>query len=243
MAANVSVIIPSYNEEKLIGGTISQFTEDVKTKYNVEVIISDGGSEDKTLEIVDGKVDKVVKYNKNVKQNISEGRNRGFEASTGDVLIFFNADTFVKDIDCFFRKALEVMNYDSITAIACPVKVFPDEEKIQDKIFHFTYNNYVRLLNFAFMGMGRGECHIIKRDAFIKASGYNENLGAGEDFELYTKLRKTGKIKFCKDLLVYESPRRYRRYGYTKVFYDWAKNSIWITLFKKSLSKEWEAVR
>jgi len=27
------------------------------------------------------------------------------------------------------------------------------------------------------------------------------------------------------------------------VFYDWAKNSIWITLFKKSLSKEWEAVR
>jgi len=243
VAAKVSVIIPSYNEEKLIGSTISQFTDDVKTKYNVEVIISDGGSEDKTLEIVDGRVDKVVKYNKNVKQNISEGRNRGFEASTGDVLIFFNADTFVKDLDSFFKKALEVMNDDGITAIACPVKVFPDEEKIQDKLFHFTYNNYVRLLNFAFMGMGRGECHIIKRNAFIQARGYNELLGAGEDFELYTKLRKTGKIKFCKDLLVYESPRRYRKYGYAKVFYDWAKNSIWITLFNKSLSKEWEAVR
>jgi glycosyltransferase involved in cell wall biosynthesis len=236
MAATISVIIPSYNEEKLIGNTISQFTYDVKAKYNVEVIISDGGSDDNTLDIIDGKVDKVIKYNKDVKQNISEGRNRGFESSTGDVLIFFNADTFVRDINCFFDKALEIMKGNGVSAIACPVKVFPSEEKLQDKLFHFTYNNYVRLLNFAFMGMGRGECHIIKREAFVKAKGYNEILGAGEDFELYTKLRKIGKIVFCKDLLVYESPRRYRRYGYTK-------NSVWITLFNKSLSKEWEAVR
>jgi glycosyltransferase involved in cell wall biosynthesis len=243
MAATISVIIPSYNEEKLIGNTISQFTDEIKRRYNAEVIISDGGSTDRTIEIVEGKVDKVVKYNKNVKQNISEGRNRGFEASTGDVLIFFNADTFVEDAGAFFEKALAVIKTEGAAAIACPVKVFPSEEKLQDKIFHFAYNNYVRLLNFAVMGMGRGECHIIRREAFVKANGYNEILGAGEDFELYTKLRKIGKIKFCKKLLVYESPRRYRRYGYVKVFYDWAKNSIWITLFKKSLSKEWEAVR
>jgi glycosyltransferase involved in cell wall biosynthesis len=243
MALSISVIIPTYNEEKLIGNTISQFTENVKKKYNVEVIISDGGSEDKTLEIVDGKADKIIKHNKNVKQNISEGRNRGFEASTGDVLIFFNADTYVEDAGVFFERALEVINTRGVTAIACPVKVFPTEEKLQDKLFHFTYNNYVKFLNFAFMGMGRGECHIIKREAFVEAKGYNEILSAGEDFELYTKLRKIGRIKFCKELLVYESPRRYRRYGYIKVFYDWAKNSIWITLFKKSLSKEWEAVR
>ena len=243
MAASISVIIPSFNEEKLIGNTISQFTDVVKAKYNVELIISDGGSEDNTLKIIEGKVDKVVKYDKIVKQNISEGRNRGFESSSGNVLVFFNADTYVKDINCFLNKANEIMKDECISAIACPVKVFPSEEKIQDKLFHFFYNNYVRLLNFAFMGMGRGECHIIKRKSFIAAKGYNENLRAGEDFELYTKLRKIGKIKFCKDLLVYESPRRYRKYGYTKVFYDWAKNSIWITLFKKSLSKEWEAVR
>ncbi len=243
MAATISVIIPSYNEEKLIGSTISQFTDEIKRKYSAEVIISDGGSTDRTIEIAEGKVERLVKHNKNVKQNISEGRNRGFEASTGDVLIFFNADTFVNDAGAFFEKALEVINGEGVTAIACPVKVFPSEEKLQDRLFHFTYNNYVRLLNFAFMGMGRGECHIIKRDAFVKAGGYNEILGAGEDFELYTKLRKIGKIKFCKELMVYESPRRYRRYGYLKVFYDWAKNSIWITLFKKSLSKEWEPVR
>lgn len=243
MAKSISVIIPTLNEEKLIGFTVKQFTENLKDKYNLEVIISDGGSNDETLSIVRGVVDEVVVHNKNYKQNISEGRNLGYKSSSGDVLIFFNADTYVNDADFFIGKIMGLLDDNKVNAIACPVKVFPSEEKIQDKLFHFFYNNYVRLLNFAVMGMGRGECHIVRRSAFESAGGYNEALSAGEDFELYKKLRKTGKIVFCKDLLVYESPRRYRKFGYIKVFYDWAKNSIWITLFKRSLSKEWEQVR
>ena len=243
MSKSVSVIIPALNEEKLIEQTIRQFSDAVKEKYDVEVIVSDGGSTDKTLSIIEGKVDKVVKHDKDSKQNISEGRNMGFKSSTGNVLIFFNADTYVNDIDLFFEKILEYLKDEKVNALAFPVKVFPQEEKLQDKLFHFIYNNYVRLLNFAFMGMGRGECHIVKRKAFESVKGYNESLGAGEDFELYTKLHKIGKIRFCKDLLVYESPRRYRKFGYLYVLFDWAKNSIWITLFKKSVSKEWKPIR
>jgi glycosyltransferase involved in cell wall biosynthesis len=243
MAKTISVIIPTLNEEKLIEFTVRQFDDELKAKFGVEVIISDGGSSDETLKIVNGRVDDVVIYDKDYKQNISEGRNMGYKSSSGDVLIFFNADTVVSDADLFLTKIMELLKDEKVNAVACPVKVFPSEEKIQDKLFHFFYNNYVRLLNFAVMGMGRGECHIVRRSAFESAGGYNETLSAGEDFELYKKLRKTGKIVFCKDLLVYESPRRYRKFGYTKVFYDWAKNSIWITLFKRSLSKEWEQVR
>jgi glycosyltransferase involved in cell wall biosynthesis len=241
--ASISIIIPTLNEEKLIEQTLNQFTDDFKKKFDTEIIISDGGSKDCTLSLLNGAVDRLVKHTKSNKQNISEGRNKGFEVSTGDVLIFFNADTYMSDTSAFMNTVKDVLNDKEILAIACKVKVFPDEEKLKDKLFHFFYNNYVRFLNFAVMGMGRGECHIIRRYAFDKAGGYNEKFTAGEDFDLYKRIKKFGKIVYCKNLLVFESPRRYRHYGYTRVFYDWAKNSIWITLFKKSLSKEWEAVR
>ena len=68
MAKSVSVIIPALNEEKLIEQTVRQFSDVVKEKYDVEVIVSDGGSTDNTLSIIEGKVDKIVKHDKDYKQ-------------------------------------------------------------------------------------------------------------------------------------------------------------------------------
>ena len=91
--------------------------------------------------------------------------------------------------------------------------------------------------------MGRGECHIIRRDVFTKHKGYNENLAAGEDFDLFKRIRKNGKILFDKGLIVYESPRRYRKYGHTKIFFTWLLNALYVIFTNKSLSTEWEEVR
>jgi glycosyltransferase involved in cell wall biosynthesis len=239
----ISIIVPTLNEEKLILQVLRQFEPGLKDKFNLEVIVSDGGSKDSTLNFINGYADKVLVHKENYKQNISQGRNQGALNSKGDVLIFLNADTLISDINMFFDKVLKVFEKKNVVAIACPVKVFRDEEILKDKVFHFTYNNYVRVLNKFFMGMGRGECHIIKKDAFIKVGHYNEEMYAGEDFDLYKRLKKIGKIVFLKEITIYESPRRYRKFGYLKVFWDWTRNSVWITLFKKSISKDWEEVR
>lgn len=240
---NISIIIPTLNEEKLICQTLKQFDSNIKKKFGLEIIVSDGGSSDSTLEIAKNYADKIVEHNSKNRQNIACGRNRGASVSNGDVLIFLNADTMIDDVESFFNFITDEIAKDSIAAIACPVKVFKDEESNKDKVFHFLYNNYVRFLNKYIMGMGRGECHILNKNSFITLGGYNENLSAGEDFELYKRLRKQGKIIFLKKLVIYESPRRYRKFGYKKVFWDWARNSISITLFGKSISKNWEAVR
>jgi glycosyltransferase involved in cell wall biosynthesis len=239
----ISIIIPTLNEEKLIFQNLNQFDKVLKEKYNLEIIVSDGGSKDSTLQIVDGLADKVLIHKENFKQNISQGRNQGALNSVGDVLIFLNADTLISDLNLFFENILNIFEDNNVVAITCPVKVFKNEEIFIDKIFHFSYNNYVRFLNNFFMGMGRGECHIIRKDAFFKVGHYNEEMFAGEDFDLYKRLKKIGKIVFLNDIVVYESPRRYRRFGYLKVFWDWTRNSVWITLFKKSISKDWEEVR
>lgn len=239
----VSVIIPTLNEEKLINRLLTQFNKEVKEKYYIEVIISDGGSKDSTIKIAKDYADRLILYKEKFPQNISQGRNEGANNSQGDVLIFLNADTYVKDLDYFLNEIKKEFKNGDVVAIACSIYVFPEEEKFSDKTVHFFYNNYAAMLNKFFMGMGRGECHIVKREKFFDVEGYNEKLAAGEDFDLYKRLRKIGKIKFRKDFIIYESPRRYRRYGYAAVFWNWIKNSVSVILFNKSISKKWEAIR
>jgi predicted glycosyltransferase involved in capsule biosynthesis len=99
------------------------------------------------------------------------------------------------------------------------------------------------MLNFIGMGMGRGECQIVLAEYFKKVGGYNSALTAGEDFDLFRRLAKIGKIKFAKDILVYESPRRFRKYGYLRILMSWLLNSISVMFYNRSVSKDWEAVR
>ena len=91
--------------------------------------------------------------------------------------------------------------------------------------------------------MGRGECQVIKKKYFELVNGNNEELDAGEDFDLFKRINKHGKILFAKDLCIYESPRRYRKLGYSSVTWSWTKNAILIILRNKSLSKEWKQIR
>jgi glycosyltransferase involved in cell wall biosynthesis len=240
----ISVIIPTLNEEKLVLQTLKQFTPPLKQKYSIEVIISDGGSKDSTLSLLDKSiVDKVIEAQSGEKQNIPQGRNAGAKAARGEYYFFFNADTLIKNIDEFFASALKAFDDKKNIALTCNIHVFPDDIRLSDKMFHGFYNNYVRILNGIGMGMGRGECHMVRREVFLKANGYNELLAAGEDYDLYRRIKKQGKIKFMKKLTVYESPRRYRKYGYRKVFGDWTKNSLSVLFKNKSVSEVWEAVR
>lgn len=239
----ISVIIPTLNEEKLISQTLSQFTPELKNKYNIEVIVSDGGSIDSTVKKAEAAADRVLKANPDSPQNIPIGRNLGAKNASGKYLYFINADTLFKDTKEFLSRTASALGIPSVAALTMRFNVFPAEEKFSDKLFHRFYNSYVFLLNSIGMGMGRGECQIVKKEFFDKVNGYNENLAAGEDFDLYKRLKKLGKIKYLNDLIVYESPRRYRKFGYVRVFWDWTKNSISVFFRHKSVSDKWEPVR
>jgi glycosyltransferase involved in cell wall biosynthesis len=239
----ISVIFPALNEEKLITNALSQFTPELKKKYSIEVIVSDGGSSDATVEISARLADKVVYANAHDIQNIAMGRNLGAKNSAGSFYYIMNADTLIKDIDKHFDTTIKEFNDPGILALTCKVKVFPGEEKLFDKLFHLCYNNYVRVLNIIGMGMGRGECHMMRKEIFHQLEGYNESMAAGEDYDFYRRIKKHGKIKFLSNLTVFESPRRYRKFGYPKVFWDWTKNAASVLFKNKAISKIWDPVR
>lgn len=244
-ATLLSVIIPTYQEEKILPLLKNVYTKELKNKYNFEVIISDGGSTDKTVEIAKEFADKIYVHKESRRQTIAEGRNKGSEIAEGDVLIFINADTIPKDIDIFFSYIRKWADNPAspFQALCCWVYSMPEERKLRDFFFYTFHNNYFRFLNFLGIGMGRGECQIIRRDLFQEANGYNNQLVAGEDYDLFKRISKIAKIKFERKLVVLESPRRFRKYGYLKTILFWVLNSLSVDFRGKSASKEWEVIR
>jgi cellulose synthase/poly-beta-1,6-N-acetylglucosamine synthase-like glycosyltransferase len=47
----LSVIVPVYQEESILERTLSIYSDEFKNEYSIELIVSDGGSTDRTVEI------------------------------------------------------------------------------------------------------------------------------------------------------------------------------------------------
>lgn len=240
-----SIIIPVLNEEKLLKSLSSNLLEVVKnSKHTAEIIIADGGSSDNSTSIGLKFADKVVNAKFGEINNIASGRNAGANVACGNYLIFCNADVIFDDVEKVLNQVHDIFEKDKkLIAIAAWVDTFPSEEKLIDVIFHNFYNYYFRFLNFLRLGMGRGECIIVKKDAFIKAGSFDRTLPAGEDFELFNRLIKLGKVLYSKEIRVFESPRRFRKSGYLRVTLLWTSNALSIMFRKKTISSEWKPVR
>ncbi len=238
-----SIIIPTLNEEKLLEGMLRQFQSEIVSRHNLEIIVSDGGSTDSTLEIARRLAHKVVINQDHVRQTIAMGRNAGAAEAAGDVLVFLNADTLIQDIDRFFVTLKEEIQAPQVAALTCSVLVFPQEERTIDVLYHRFYNWFFFMMNQVGMAMGRGECHIIKRPVFQQVNGYATGIAAGEDYDMFRRLERVGKVKFLKDLVVYESPRRYRRFGYAYVTASWFLNFLSVFFLRRSISNQWKPVR
>ena len=88
----ISVILPCFNEENTIVEILKKVNQQ-KKKFDIEVIISDDGSTDRTINLLDENVDLYDKLVKN-KNNLGKGSaiKKGLEIAEGDIIIFQDAD-------------------------------------------------------------------------------------------------------------------------------------------------------
>ncbi|MDC8451750.1 MAG: glycosyltransferase [Candidatus Nitrosotalea sp.] len=88
----ISIIVPAYNEEKVIERTIQAI---IDTKYqDKEIILVDDGSKDKTFEIM-SKYKKQAKVLQKTNGGKASAINFGLAYSTGEIIAIVDADTII----------------------------------------------------------------------------------------------------------------------------------------------------
>ena len=94
----VSIIVPIYNAEKYLNKCLDSLTK--QTKKELEFILVNDGSIDKTEEIIKEYQDKRIKYFKNKNQGIGKTRNFGISKSSGKYLMFVDSDDYLEKDAC-----------------------------------------------------------------------------------------------------------------------------------------------
>lgn len=198
----VSVVIPAYNEEKYIGKTLDAVNALDKDNFEVEVLVIDGSSTDKTAEIAKS-------FGARVKHELHKGigfaRQHGLKHATGDIVAFTDADTIVpKDWLTKHVKAL------SEPGVVCSFGTF----KVDSGNFpYYQITNYIqpwRILIGVKLGLyyANGQNITCVRDKALEAGGFDERLELLEDADFVIRMSKIGKVKYLPDCKVLSSGRR-----------------------------------
>ncbi len=90
----VSVVIPVYNEEKVIGKCLSSLLKQSYSESKIEIIVVDDGSKDNTRKIVGeySKKNKKIKLIEGEHKGPGFSRNLGVKKARGEILVFVDAD-------------------------------------------------------------------------------------------------------------------------------------------------------
>lgn len=203
-----SIVIPTLNEEENIGYCIKSLAEQTWPHY--EVIIADGGSTDKTIEIAETNGFKVLSVEKTRPHDVSTAKNLGAKYSDGSVLVFLDADMAI-DPNC-----LEVLaeGYKDPEVVGVALKVLPSESNRLEKTLYECNNVLARLGNkIGFHEISYFSCHSYRKDAFMQVGGFRTDLYACEDLDLSLRLRRLGRYIVTPRTVIWTSPRRLRAWS------------------------------
>ena len=183
----ISIITVTFNSEQYIRETIKSV---INQNYkNTEYIIIDGGSTDRTLEIID-------EYKEFIHTLISEpddgmyfALNKGFQLCSGDICGWINSD------DILMPQAFHSINKAFLNNKACqwltgvPSNLISDGSIISSESHSFqdySLKNYLLSKPYSI----QQESTFFRRNLFIEVGGLNTEYTLAADYELWLKFLK-----------------------------------------------------
>lgn len=201
----ISIIIPTKNEEKhlplLLGSIKSQDFQ------NLEIIVADANSTDRTIEIAMNFGCKVVRGGLPAK-----GRNAGARESRGDLLIFVDADVVFPPN--FLKGALKEFNekkFDVAGTLQNP-SLIDGKFNLNYKIMFSIANRFMLVMKNVKPHMHM--CMFSKKWVHEKINGFDESIVYAEDSHYAERAGKAGKFGMIKNGKVFVSPRRFENNVY-----------------------------
>lgn len=237
----ISIIIPTLKEGPFIERTLKQF-ENLSIPH--ELIVTDGGSTDETLDIARRYTDKIVVWSHPRRQTFGEAKNSGAALAVGRYLVFIDADVLIPDPQRFFEEMLSVFDKKPrLVAMTVPLKPWVGNPLI-DSVFCAPLNWFYVIANNIFhSGNASGEFQMIRRGIFRSIGGYSEHLAAGEDNEVFRHLAEHGRTLSYWRLAVRHSCRRPHKLGWLRTYTVWIENGLSVAVRKKAIYKEWPVIR
>lgn len=206
----ISVIIPTLNESK----TLESVLQKIQRCSPHEILVSDGGSADDTLDIARRSGARIISS----PRGRADQMNSAAREASGDVLLFLHADTFLESEG--YRKIAEVMRDSAMAGGAFSLQL--QSGKLSLRIISRLATLRSRYLNLVY----GDQAIFARREAFLKAGGYSP-LPICEDLDFYRKLRRCGKTVLLEEKS-HTSPRRWISEG---VAYTTLRNIVIATLF------------
>jgi len=175
MSLKVSIVTITYNSEKTLDETIASVLS--QSYKNIEYIIVDGNSSDKTIEIIKKYEDKISTFLSEPDNGIYDAMNKGLKLATGDVVGILNSD------DVYFdHKVIEKVVEDFKESIYGDL--YYVEENNLDKVSRYWKSSSFKQGSFKKGWHPAHPTFFVKREVYKKYGYFDLNMKVSADFEL-----------------------------------------------------------
>ena len=195
MSTRLTVIIPTLNEADRLAGTLASLGK----PDDVEIIVTDGGSHDATLQIARQAGARIVSS----RPGKALQMNRGAGKARGRFLVFLHADTRLPD--GYLAEIETILTRPGVTAGAFRFQI--DDDGWGFRLIETVTNLRARLLATPYGDQGL----FLRAGTLRRMGGYRE-IPIMEDFELVRRLARSGKVVISR-LPATTSGRRWKRLG------------------------------
>ena len=228
----ISVITPTLDEESSIIETI----ETISRLVNVaEIIIVDGGSKDKTLDLVDDfETVKELKVVRLGQANRGAQLHEGTKHAQGDIYWFIHADS--RPVQGSGKQILKFMHYSEV--VGGNFEVLFSGQSRSARFITWLYP-HLRTL-----GLVYGDsAFFVRKEVYDEIGGFRD-YPLFEDVEFYKKLKKRGKFVQIR-MPVTVSSRRFANRSFVWTFTKWSlrQGLYWIGVPPRLLGKTYRKVR
>lgn len=205
----LTIVIPTYNEEKYIARTLYAIVAQSKTT-DIQIIVADAKSTDNTRSIVESIGFELGLNIKIINGGLpAVGRNNGAKLATTPYVLFLDADVTFTSRQVIKEALNEIIAGDYEMLSTTPV--YKGEFDVRASIM-FGINKYITWFLSKVEPFAIGGFTMVNRQLFIALGGYDEQATQSEDW-LLSKRILPHNFKLIPDLMTQDN-RRFKKYGY-----------------------------